>query len=426
MSLVIPPRHRPVRLALVIAVAAAIVGTLLCARHIARSAECRDGPSRRLDAWNSALRSSVQRALGDVPWRAKVIDGLETASSTWEHGYRAVCEAGGPRRNVRMRCLDHALDGIRELATSLAGATDDRTILATRVAAPAAVAALPPASACEVTEVAAPNPPVQDPHVGLEVAVLALERGDVTTAETTLGAARGRALGIYGEHHPELASYDDVLGDIERVHGKLRAALALHDQSEQLRTAAFGAEDPSIATSLYHRALTLLEGGELGNAERALHRALALRAKTQGESSPALGELYAALSACDAARGDRDGAREHAAKAVRLDALIGPSGGPPAEARAGAAAQTPAALVALATSRFAAGDHVESADVFATALAQLSNEPNRTALAASLGLAHCDDSRAGQAARTAVQLYLAMPELDRAAMPAAQELAKKP
>jgi len=48
------------------------------------------------------------------------------------------------------------------------------------------------------------------------------------------------------------------------------------------------------------------------------------------------------------------------------------------------------------------------------------------ALAAALGLAQCNDPRAGQAARTAVQLFLAMPELDRAQLPLARDLAKKP
>ena len=83
-------------------------------------------------------------------------------------------------------------------------------------------------------------------------------------------------------------------------------------------------------------------------------------------------------------------------------------------------------VVTLATAQLAAGDHEKPAALFATALAHLSNEPNRTALAAALGLAQCNDPRAGQAARTAVQLFLAMPELDRAQLPLARDLAKKP
>jgi tetratricopeptide (TPR) repeat protein len=433
-----------VRFALILSVAlgagAVCVGAVLGARHFARSHECRPSTARRLGAWNTAMRGRVKAALGGVPWTANVLDGFDTASATWERSYRAVCTAGGPHRDARMHCLDRSIDRIRELASSLGGSPDGLAMAettaarpagldeSTRLAAPAAVAALPGAAFCETTTEADDRTrPLEDPQAAILVAARALVGGDLANAERTILAARARALDRFGAHHPELATYDDVLADVDRAHGKLRAALALHDQSEQLRAAAFGAEDRSIATSLHHRALTLLEGGELGSAEHALHRALALRTKALGETSRELGELYVALALCDVARGDRDSASEHTAIAEKLD----PAGGDKSSGASGAEAvaltdASPAMLVEIATTRFAAGDHATPADLFATALAKLSNEPNRTALAAALGLAQCDDARAGQAARTAVQLYLAMPELDRAMLALARELAKRP
>ncbi|CAN5560080.1 hypothetical protein BH11MYX1_BH11MYX1_12900 [soil metagenome] len=420
------------RFALILA-AATILGAVLGARHFTKSHACADGPARRFGAWNTAMRGGVKARLGGVPWSANVVAGLETASASWESSYLAVCRAEGPHHAVRMQCLDRTLDRIRGLATSLAGTSDGRSMpdapagqpasldAAARLAAPSAVAALPGAAYCETTtEPDDRQRPIEDPHASLVAAQRLLARGDLASAEQTIKAARDRAIGSFGDRHPELASYDDVLADADRARGRLRAALALHDQSEQLRTAAFGAEDASVATSLYHRALTLLEGGELGNAEHALHRALAIRTKVLGETSRELGELYAALAMCDSARGDHDGAHAHAAKAAQLDPATTTRPDLPVDPDA------PAMLVAIASSRFAAGDHVKPAGSFATALAKLSNEPNRTALAAALALAQCDDPRAGQAARTAVQLYLAMPELDRAALPFARELASKP
>lgn len=425
--------HRSIRYALILA-AAAIVGAVLGAQHFAKSKECGDGPARRLGAWNTALRSGVKAGLGGAPWSANVIAALDEASAKWEASYRGVCRAKGPHHDARMQCLDRTLDRLRALATALAG-TSDRTMsdapaaqptsldAAARLAAPSQVEALPMASFCETTETVEPEPP-GDPHAAIRVAARALERGDVTTAATTIQAARDRALALFGDRHVELASYDDMLADVDRARGRLRAALTLHDRSEQLRALAYGPEDRSVATTAYHRALTLLEGGELGNAERATHQALAIVTKALGDSSPELGELYATLAAIDVARGDQDSAHEHQARAVQLDpSLIQRT--KPAEP-ANPSASSPAMIVAIATAQLAASDHAGPAELFATALAHLSNEPNRTALAAALGLAQCSDPRAGQAARTAVQLFLSMPELDRAQLPLAQELAKKP
>jgi tetratricopeptide (TPR) repeat protein len=311
----------------------------------------------------------------------------------------------------------------------------------------------------------------------LNLGSVELALGDSTAALATLTRARDRVITAFGDRHPELALYDDKLAAANRARGKLRTALALHDQSLALRTSAFGSDDRSVATSLYHRAQTELEAGDVAKAEHSLHAALAIRTRVFGATSARLGELYAALGACEIARGQGDAARDYFAQALRLDprlapALIGPRvdaddkvdvdipplapGEPLSLDRAGAlvarqrqllAARAPGELGPIATSlhdryrleldpaltvlvaraQFTAGDHTEAvANLFSAALDHSSNEPNRTALEAAFGLAQCDDPRAGQAARTAISLYQAMPQLGRSGMALMQDRAKLP
>ena len=322
-----------------------------------------------------------------------------------------------------------------------------------------------------------PLRPEQRALLELTLGSVELALGDSTAALTTLTHARDRAITALGDRHPEIALYDDKLAAANRARGKLRTALALHDQSLALRTAAFGADERSVATSLYHRAQTELEAGDLAKAEHSLHDALAIRTRVYGTDSARLGELYAALGMCDIARDDHDGARAHFAQALHLDprlapALVGPrsdagdklddaipplaAGEPLSLDRAAALvvhqrqlldAHAPGELGPIATSLhdrwrpeldpaltilvaralFTAGDHgTPIANMFAGALASSSDEPNRTALEAAFGLAQCDDPRAGQAARTAISLYQAMPQLGRSGMPLMQERAKLP
>ncbi|HEY6036564.1 MAG TPA: tetratricopeptide repeat protein, partial [Kofleriaceae bacterium] len=322
-----------------------------------------------------------------------------------------------------------------------------------------------------------PLRPDQRALLELNLGSVELALGDSTAALTTLTRARDRAITALDDRHPEVALYDDKLAAANRARGKLRTALALHDRSLALRTAAFGADDRSVATSLYHRAQTELEAGDLAKAEHSLHDAIAIRTRVYGGESARLGELYAALGMCDLARDDRDGARAHLAQALRLDPRLAPSlVGPRSDAgdklddaipplgadeplsldRAAALvvhqrqlldARAPGELGPIATSLhdrwrpdldpaltilvaralFTAGQRgTPVANMFAGALASSSDEPNRTALEAAFGLAQCDDPRAGQAARTAISLYQAMPQLGRSGMPLMQERAKLP
>jgi tetratricopeptide (TPR) repeat protein len=209
-----------------------------------------------------------------------------------------------------------------------------------------------------------------------------LALGDADTAQNTLSHARDRVVSARGDRHPDLALYDDKLAAADRARGKLRDAMKLHARSLELREAAFGPDDRSIATSLYQRALTETEGGDIAKAFADLQRALAIRTKVYGVNSPRLGELYLALSETVAAaryvpawvEGDAAALR---AKAVELDRRLDRTEPP----------------------------HDPDPS-------KLSDEPTRTALRVYIALA-----RAGnvQAARTAISLYQALPELERGA-----------
>ncbi|MEO8550842.1 MAG: tetratricopeptide repeat protein, partial [Kofleriaceae bacterium] len=323
-----------------------------------------------------------------------------------------------------------------------------------------------------------PLRPDQRAVLELNLGSVELALGDSPAARLILTKARDRVISTFGDRHPDVALYDDKLAAAHRARGELRAALALHEQSLALRTATFGAADRSVATSLYHRSETELEAGELAKAEHSLHEAIAIRERVFGATSARLGELHAALGNVDVARGTNDAALAHYAKAAQLDPRLVPAlladraaagdaevavdvpsltaGEPLSLDRAAALVahqrallqarapgevgpigatlhgrykprMDPALVVAIAQAWFDGGTRgKEVADLFWSALANLGNEPNRTALDAAFGLAQCEDPRAGQAARTAISLYQAMPQLGRAGMPLVQELAKKP
>ncbi|MEO8841297.1 MAG: protein kinase [Kofleriaceae bacterium] len=291
-----------------------------------------------------------------------------------------------------------------------------------------------------------PLRPDQIAVLELDVASIDLALGDSPAAQQLLTKARDRVIGVFGDRHPELALYDDKLAAAARARGRLRDALALHDHSAQLRIAAFGAEDRAVSTSLYHRAETELEAGELGKAEHSLHAAIAIREHVYGATSPRLGELWAAIGEVQVARDDAAGAHDYLAKAAQLDPRLARNADQvpplaPDELLSTERAQAllhapeiharyradldPAITVAIARAWFAGGEHVKSAELFATALAHAGEEPNRTALDAAIGLSQCDDPRAAQAARTAISLFQAMPELGRAQMPLMQQIANR-
>ena len=182
--------------------------------------------------------------------------------------------------------------------------------------------------------------------VGSELA----QRGASIVAVPLLQDARDRALRAVGAKDPRLAPFDDALATGLAARGRIRHAMRYHRESIALD------ETPG---ALVARARTEIEGGELHAAFADLHRASELG----GDTGAVLGE------AIGAARDVPDWAKGAPVVAPPLTA---------AEARA--------------------------------AVADLGNEPTRTALRVYIALARTGNV---QAARAAISVYQALPELAR-------------
>ncbi|NVB85504.1 MAG: serine/threonine protein kinase [Kofleriaceae bacterium] len=318
-----------------------------------------------------------------------------------------------------------------------------------------------------------PLRPEQRAVIEMNLGSVQLATGDSAGALVTFQRARDRVLSAFGDRHPDLALYADKLAAAHRARGELRAARTLHDKSLELRTAAFGADDRSVATSLLYRAQTELEAGDLTGADKDATRAKAIREKIFGDKSARLGEVYETLADIALARGlpelaqqqytqaqARDGhlelvARRAAAGAEtsaadiapvkpdevlsvdRADALAAriamlavlPALADSAKTEAAALrAKVPPELdlafqLAAGRALLRAGETATATEVLAAAAKHLPNEPSRTALAILVALAEA--SQDSQAARTAVSLYQAMPQLDRPGYDALWALSKQ-
>ena len=266
-----------------------------------------------------------------------------------------------------------------------------------------------------------------------------------------------------GYRHPELALYLDQLAAAKRTRGKLRDALAVHEESLLLRMSAFGKDDRSVATSLFHRAQTRLEAGDTSGAISDLQRAREIRERVFGPTSPRLGEIDIAMADLLAATGDARAAslftsavaedprvevswrrfavgepvalgtippldpqeslsiERTAALATRVALLMQAEHHVEATTLAQALHERvrddldPTLAILIGAALLAVGDRGDAAAVFGAAAAKLGNEPTRTALATFIGLARSTDAaKAAQAARVAISLFQAMPRLGRA------------
>ncbi len=301
----------------------------------------------------------------------------------------------------------------------------------------------------------------------LNLGSIELAIGHGAAATTMFQRARDRVIGAYGDRHPDIAIYDDKLAATATARGNIRDALALERESLELRMTAFGDDDRATATTYLQRARTELEAGELDTADTDLHRARDIRTRVFGERSPRLGEIDAALGDVATARGDFAAAKTLYVQAHDLDARLEltarmwfatvdgkvvsldaiPTLAPgetltvdrvtalyvranmllaqlvPEDimqvaygvGQRWSADFDPAMMVAIARVEYGGGYRDKAADHFAAALARSGDEPTRTQLDAASGLAQCDDKRAPQAARTAISLYQAMPQLARTA-----------
>jgi hypothetical protein len=211
---------------------------------------------------------------------------------------------------------------------------------------------------------------VAERSLGLEL----LDHGASIVALPILRDARDRAL---REHDRDLPAYDDALAAAFRARGRLRDAHRYHRES-----LAAGETPPRLIA----RAETEIEGGEL----RAAFADLAKARDLGGDITDPLVEASAA------ARDLPDWVQRQRPPARPLRPR------PPRDA-------DPALLVEFA-------EHVTDAhvatEILTAAAAQLGNEPTRTALRIYIDLARSGNV---QAARAAISVYQALPELERGA-----------
>ena len=149
-----------------------------------------------------------------------------------------------------------------------------------------------------------------------------LAAGSPAAAEALFQQALGHARSQLGDGHPTLAIYLDKLAAADRARGRITDALALHDQSVAVRTAAYGPTDRSTASSLLNRARTLLEANRLDDAGKDAAAALDIRSTHLGATSPRLGEILVVQGDIMLEAGNRTAALALYDRAASLDTRI--------------------------------------------------------------------------------------------------------
>ncbi len=288
--------------------------------------ELADSPKlgvRALDAAVLLLGAAVEGRIGSPPVARALLDAAlaaaaearasELESQVWARLLRHELFAGTPAHVIEWAPFAHAaavraghegaeIDGIVGEALRDAGQLD--------------------AARTHLVRALASNDPLrrdQRALIEMNAGSVELAAGSPVAAEAALARASALAREALGEGHPTLAIYLDKLAAAARARGHLRAALALHDQSLALRTAAYGDADRSVATTLLGRARTLLEANRLDDASRDAARALVIRTAQLGAQSPRLGDIVALQGDLAAAAGDVATARDLYARAAGLD-----------------------------------------------------------------------------------------------------------
>jgi serine/threonine protein kinase len=300
--------------------------------------------------------------------------------------------------------------------------------------------------------------PEQRAVIEMNLGSVELELGASARAAPILARAFDDAHAALGADHPTLGLYLDKLAEADRARGRIRAALAHHDRSLALRTAAFGDRDRAAATALFHRAETLLEAGLLTRATADLEAARAIRASLLGARSARLGEIDAVLADVAEAAGRTADAAALRTRAISLDPRLDLDARRPephtdaARADAGRAADAALSIVhaaaiarrlaaspgsdglaiamelyarwrsagpvdatlslPVADALLAAGDRANARRVYADALGALADEPSRARLRATRALAELlDGDAAATMAAAARELAARLPEL---------------
>ena len=158
--------------------------------------------------------------------------------------------------------------------------------------------------------------------IAMNLGAVHLLAGDLGKAEGAFTRAQDLAASVLGDGHPSLALYLDKQAAVDRARGRVRSALARSNASLEMRIAAYGENDRSVATSLLGRARTYLEMGDVAAAKVDAFRAHDIRAAVFGETSPRLGEIEAVLGDIALATGDVESATGRFNRARELDERV--------------------------------------------------------------------------------------------------------
>ncbi|HEY5947232.1 MAG TPA: serine/threonine-protein kinase [Kofleriaceae bacterium] len=262
-------------------------------RSQTRGESCSGGPARVAAVWNEPLRVHVRDALGKTQWAPQTLAALDEHAEQWQLSYRTVCEATRIRGDqsdtlldLRMRCLDRALDRFAALATALGGSALEPSA---RVAAPGAVAELPSSAECER---------LADP-AELALPTDAKQRERVTAAEHALARAwadfvLGRykdARGVVGETQTSLDGVTapriraELLALSSSIEARIGDASIARARLDEALVAAADAKAPELELDVWSRRLRneLFSGDPAKVIELAVFaRAAAKRAGRQG------------------------------------------------------------------------------------------------------------------------------------------------
>ncbi len=322
-------RDRRQRVFVAVAATALLIGAIggaVAYRASTRDDRCDAGP-RRSTAWNASRATSVGTALGEGAWVPTTVARFGDLASAWQASYRTVCEATRVRGDqsdrlleLRMRCLDRALDRFDTLVTTV---TAQGRMLepSARIEVASAVAQLPAPAACETltdaSELALPSDPAA--------------RARVKDAEHALDQAWAEyALGRYGPARAAVTDLERTTADLD-VDALRAAILTLAATIESrigepaaARTAidrALAASAKAHAPDLEHTVWTRLLRHELfaGNPARTIEwaafaHAAATRAGLEGaevdgivaEAQRAAGQLAPARERLQRALASRD------------------------------------------------------------------------------------------------------------------------